>query len=162
MAQFEPGMYWMETPKLGTNSSKNGTPFLFLQGRITHIAVGGETKPVLLPTERTIREFLSDAAFPYAIARLGSIGFNGDFANPAFSGEHAKGVWVECSLEMWTDDTGTSKQVERWQLAGGGGSGVKHEQFDSDTLRRLTAMRENHERNSKTAPSGPSGPSIPF
>lgn len=144
MAQFEPGMYWMENPTLGTNSSDKGTPFLFLQGKITDIAVGGETKPVALAAERTIREWLSDKAFPYAIERLNSVGFNGDFGSPALTGEHVKGVWVECSLEEYE-----GKQRERWQLAGGGGGGVEHEAFDSDTVRRLTAMRENHERNSK-------------
>lgn len=152
MPQFEPGMYWMETPQLGTTNSSKGTPAIFLKGRITHVAIGGETKPYPLPTERTLWEYLSDAAFQYSIERLNSVGFNGDFANPQLSGDHSKGVWVECSVELYD-----GKQKERWQLAGGGGSNVEHAQFDSETVRRLTALRENHERNSK-APPGP----IPF
>lgn len=152
MPQFEPGMYFMSTPTMGTANSKNGKPFLFLQGNITHVSINGE--PIAVPdvSERTVRLFLSDAAFPYTMDRLKPLEFNGDFVEPKLGGEHLKGVWVECSHETYE-----GKVQERWQLPGGGG-GVEHEQLDSETVRRLTALRDNHERNSKAAPSGP----IPF
>lgn len=152
MSQFEPGLYWMAEPLMGTQNSANGTPFLFLQGKITHVSQNGQAIEVPEPAGRTVRLYLSEKAFPYTMDRLNPLGFNGDFSNPQLGGEHAKGVWAECSAGTYD-----GKPQERWQLPGGGG-GVEHEAFNSDTVRRLTAMRENHERNSKSAPSAPSVP----
>lgn len=150
MPQFEPGLYWMAEPRMGTANSTKGKPFLFLQGQITHYSMNGQSLPVPEPAERTLRLFVSDAAFSYTMDRLLPLEFNGDFANPQLGGEHAKGVWVECSAETYE-----GKPQERWQLPGGGGS-IEHEPFDSETVRRLTALRENHERNAKQ------GGGIPF
>ncbi len=147
MPQFEPGLYWMAEPQMGTSKSAKGMPFLFLQGEITHISQNGESVSVPVQAERTVRLYLSDAAFPYTMDRLRPLGFNGDFANPQLTGEHVKGIWADCSVEMYE-----GKSHEKWQLPGGGSVG--HEPLDSDTVRRLTAMRENHERNNKQ--------SIPF
>lgn len=129
---FDPGTYWMATPKMGLGESKNGTPYIYIEGDITHQANGSEHQPVVSPATRTVKLYVSDAAAPFTFDKLEKLGFNGDLKNPRLSDQNAEGIWVQCDHETYEE-----KQKERWNLPGGA---MEHKTPTSDAIRKINAM----------------------
>jgi hypothetical protein len=146
---YQPGTYWMGELRLGTAESDKGTPYFFIEGRITHMANGDKTEEVPNPDQRTIFMYLSDKAYPYTVDKLDALGFNGDFGKPALAPEHMAGIWVTCKHETYD-----GKLKERFELPGGG---IEHKAVTADAIRKINAMyRARKQQSGKSAtPSTP-------
>lgn len=135
-----PGLYWMVEPELitGESTSEKKTPYLAIKGRLTHERTpDGVNLPLSSPPERTIFLYLSSDAFAYTVERLEPLGFNGDFASPRLDDQHMRGLWAECTYELYD-----GKNRERWNVPGGGRS-FTPKAAGTDTIRRLNAMYRN-------------------
>lgn len=151
---FQPGTYWMADPVMGTGESKNNSPYVYIEGEITHQSVNGEHAPVE-PQKRTVFLYLSEKAFQYTADKLDALGWNGDFASPRLTGENEAGIWVECRHEMYE-----GKTKERFELPGGG---IEHKVPSNDILRKINAMYKQRKGSApRPAPKKPpSAPAIP-
>jgi hypothetical protein len=131
---FPAGTYWMENLKLGTGKSPDkGTPYLWIQGDITNMAVEDGWQPVANPEQRTVKVYLSNSAMPYSKPKLEALGFNGDYVNPSLSNDATqKGIEVECKVETYN-----GKQRDKFELPGSGGG---HQSLDADEIRKLNNM----------------------
>jgi len=107
------GNYFGHAVAMGTDTvGDRQTPLVYVTWKITHIAENGDWRELLPPIERDTRWFLTDAAWPYTERKLGEVGFNGDFTNPAASGAAVDpGMELECKHEQRD-----GKNYERWDL----------------------------------------------
>lgn len=101
---IEPGRYIGTLQMVGVSESRNGTPFVYGE-----YAVTADDEPVM----RTVRFYLSDAAWETSKVKLETVGFNGDFSAPAFTQQETE---LAC-----THDEYQGKVRERWELASWGG-----------------------------------------
>lgn len=94
-----PGQYQATLQKIEVAAAKSGIPQAILT-----FSIDGHIRRVYLS--------LSEKAFKYSQASLATVGFNGDFAAPAFSnpGPHV----LDCTNEEYE-----GKQTERWQFPRG-------------------------------------------
>jgi hypothetical protein len=135
---FEPNDYYMSRLSLGVGRQDNEkkTPYIYIEGEITHVAENGGWTELRKPETRTIKLYMSEKAAPHSIKKLDALGFNGDFKNPLLSEESMNGIAVECDHEA-----NNGKTYEKWQLPGGS---MKHEAVSGDEIRRLNALyRQN-------------------
>lgn len=109
-----------------------------------------EVIPLDKAETRTCNMFLSEASWPYTEKKLAFLGFNGDFDDIKFTEPRA---WFECRHEEYK-----GKQVERWELAGGGGKAP--EKASSDVIRTFNA-KWKQSQTSKAPAAKPKAPPKP-
>lgn len=125
---IEPGKYWGDLLSIETGESgENKTPCISLRFQIE-----GQEDEQGGSLVRTVYLFLTDAAWEFTAKKLESIGFNGDFAEPAVETER---VLLACRIEEWN-----GKDRDRWDFANWG-SGM--ENLETDTVRDLNAKWKN-------------------
>ncbi len=152
----------MIDPTIGTAESNNEkkTPYIFLEGDITHIRTGTEAdgsaifEPVPKPERRTVFMYLSEAAFAFTADKLDALGWNGDFRNPELSDENKAGIWVECGHETYKN-----QPKERWNLPGGGG--IEHTPVAADAIRKINAMYNARKKAAGGSAAGPKKSATP-
>ena len=132
------------------------TPCMTVECEITHRAGNDEWIGLHSPAKRTLRLFLSDAAWPYTEAKLKKLGFNGSFGDPSFAGEAVtEGLELVCKHEH-----NDGKTYERWELADYGGNGETVQPPD-DVLRRLSARWKTSQAASAKPAGRPKTPPKP-
>ena len=149
---FEPGTYRGTLAEAVTCEAKTGTLQLALKFDVAEHWNGTAWEGVATPGERTVFVSLTEKAWPYSIAKLERLNFNGDFANPEFGLDPA-GVDLMCS-----DESYNGKPTERWEL---GGYGVAREQAATDKLKRLNSRWRATSPKRTTSTKAPTTPSIP-
>jgi hypothetical protein len=105
------------------------------------------TQPI---RERPLKFYLSDKAYRASFDRLQSLGFNGDFENPAIGGENANGFEVDCKNDEYGD---------KWQLPNPNAVPAS-----PDAIRRLNALYRQTKgatQPTETAPAKPNTPPTP-
>lgn len=127
---FEAGTYRGQLKGAVCCEAKTGTLQLALKFDVAEHWNGTGWEGVATPGEHTVFVSLTDKAWPYSIAKLERLNFNGDFANPEFRLDPA-GVDLMCS-----DESYNGKPTQRWEL---GGYGVAREQAATDKLKRLNS-----------------------
>lgn len=153
---FPPGIYFMQTPKLGFAEAKKGTPYLYVEGVVGHVkddnnqwvAVHGqpETKAALF--------YLSEGAFDRSFEDLLTIGFNGDLDKPALTGEYGeKGIALQCVHEDYEGNT-----QERFYVVNRSGG---RREISADSMRSVRTRMTNRNRNAN-APAAPGAERPPF
>jgi hypothetical protein len=154
-AQYEPGTYWMERPVVGTAESKEKkTPYIYIEGNVTHKANGEQSTPVVTVERRTVFMYLSDGAWPYTVEKIEGLGFNGDFNMPKLAAvEQDGGLWVTCKHETYQ-----GKTKERWDLPG---KGMEHTAPEADTIRKINAMYKMAKGKPSSKPAPPKPPEKP-
>lgn len=153
--RYEPGFYWISSPAMGAGTGKTGTPYLYIEGEVTHKQDGvnddGTAATIQTPIEkRTVYLYVSEKAFQYTVDKLDALGWNGDFANPALQGEAANGIWAECRSETYE-----GKLREKWSLPGGG---IEHTAPTNDIIRKLNAMYKARKGSAPKPGPGPKAP----
>ena len=133
MAQLEAGTYYGALVEAGLNQAKTGTALMELVFEVRHVAANGEWVAID-PIKRTVRCHLSDSAWPYSEKKLATLGFNGDFANPAFSEKAKTGVQLICEHETFE-----GKVREKWSLADWGGGAQERTAPDANVILQLGA-----------------------
>lgn len=105
--------------KVEAGKSSKGTPMIDIIFEITMEAVGNNWVGVGVELgqhgipKRHLRIYLSDAARPMSAKKLASLGFNGDYNNPAIT---ADAVQLVCYHEEYHGE-----MIEKWELANWGG-----------------------------------------
>lgn len=152
MAKKQAGSYYGQLIETGTDTLNNAkkTPFIYLTFRVTHFSQNGswvETEEF----NRDVKFFLSNSAWPYTEKNLETLGFNGDFENPAFKAElYNPGSELICSIR---EDGG--KSYEEWELSVVANKATKERKAPStDILQKLNA-RWNTNNSAKSAPPAP-------
>lgn len=151
--QASEGDYHGSIIKTGVGeSSQKGTPYIFVECDVTHIADDSAERGWRLiesPFKRTVYMYLSDEAWPYTELKLEQLQFNGDFTNPAFE---VGGVPLTCKFEQYQ-----GKNKERWDITYSGGGG-EHKGVTSDVLRTLNAKWKQTHQAAPAAPEAPPAP----
>lgn len=128
------------------------TPCLAVEFEVTHGTMGDDWQSLPRPAKRTVKMFLSDAAWPYSEKKLAKLGFNGDFVYPAFDVENQEGFELICC-----HDTRDDKTYEKWELAEFQ-SGSDDVAPPENTLRRLSARWKTGQAASTKPKGRPNSP----
>jgi len=108
------GQYWGYRISAVTTLSRAGNPQMEVTWSVTNVlGENGEYEELPQPVEVKQYISLTDAAMPYSIERLNTMGFNGSFEEPGFSDVIDKqGQPLTCK-----HDTYQGKTRDRWDLA---------------------------------------------
>lgn len=149
----------MNAPVVGVGQSEKQTPYIYIEGDITHVQSGTTPEGEIVwdntgrVERRTVFLYLSDAAFQYSADKLDALGWNGDFQNPVLANDAAQGIHVEC-----TQETYEGKLRDRFNLPG---KGIDHKPVDANTLRKINAMYRQRKVAAKAPPKKPSTQPVP-
>lgn len=142
---YEQGRYICRITDHGlSESSKKGTPFVFIKVRpISYLAPGThEPESVSQSFERTINKYLTDKTVENVARDLRNIGFDGDsFAQLDRGNDNAvnltgQDVECYCEIETFTDQNGQTKEKETWNIA----FTFEMKPIDAKAVRSLDAM----------------------
>ncbi len=119
---MQPGTYnaLIQPEKTRFAKAKTGTPQMAVSMRLVHFLQGGGWVPLSPAMERTLYITCSESAWQYAEAKLGAMGFNGNFHAPDFS-DKAKTEGVQVICKAGTKPDGSAR--EDWELASWGDVG---------------------------------------
>lgn len=147
------GVYFGKPVEFGTAETDKGTPYFFIEVEVAHMAQGEGWAPVQPTQKRTIYMYLTDKSIEWTQNDLATLGFNGDFQTPAFSGSTMEGVQVECVHEMFD-----GKTRDKWSLRG---KSREKKAPSDDTIRRLNGMWKASEHGRPTPAASPAPAAIP-
>jgi hypothetical protein len=104
-----------------TSTAQSGNEQVEITFNLQLVSNGQVWIPVEPPVDRTLFLSCAENAWQYTKRKLESLGFNGDFANPAFAEQCAtEGVDLVCEHETYNN-----KPKERWDLLNWGEREVK-------------------------------------
>lgn len=128
--------------------SSKGTPQLVIRFNITHRGPNpGETEAVeISPIDARVYVYLSETAWANSEAKLEALGFNFDYANPAFT---EGGAWLERRIEDFN-----GKRTEKWELPSPSGRGAG-DPLTADEMRALAARRKKKTPTTRPTPPSP-------
>ena len=148
------GDYWGTLTAWGLSKSEKGTPYVWLVWIITHVLGPDDWKLLPQTTEplkRTIRIYLSDAAWKYSQAKLTALGFNGKFGDDMGFSQALKDDGHKL---VASDDTFGGETRLKWDLPMPGGVASSGDQSD-------LAVRLGAKWQAANAPKPAGGPSAP-
>lgn len=103
---FAPGSYFARPIRsVVAELGQDKKPALVITFDIVSVARDGAWAEIPNPEQRDVKMFLTENAWPYTEAKLKSLGFNGDFANPQFSPEFNDGTELVCTNRPYNGKT---------------------------------------------------------
>lgn len=159
------GLYFGKRTRHGHGKANTGTPYIFVEFELCNIAVNGAWSPMPAPQKRTVTMYLTPSARETTIAKLDSLGFNGNFKAPEFAAETAtEGVELRCRHEPYTNpETGLTKTNEKWELENwGGGGSLEHKPIEDESILDVwTAQYAQAKGGGATSTAPPMQPAAP-
>lgn len=135
MSAMTPGSYYGRPIRaILTKIGANNKPAFAITFDVHSVAHNGEWVRIPNPEQRTVKMFLTEAAYPFTEAKLKAFGFNGDFANPLFNEDFNAGTELVCTNRQ---DPANGRTYDDFDFPRTGGQEL--EAADIDTVRLFNA-----------------------